>query len=665
VWLYDGATTIDVGLTGPEHTRADGRKFSQLLHFTEAGQVIGYANRNDGGSTDLGRSAWLYNGATTINIGLTGPEHTRNDGYKVTSILPNSSIGWNEAGQVIGNSNRYNGSSFDRGRSTWLYNGTTTIPIGLTGPEYTRSDGYKYSGTLRLNEAGQVIGYSNRYGDGGGQSAWLYDGTTTIQIGLTGDEHTRNNGYRFSGVGSSSSTFGSLNEAGKVVGYSDRYNGGSTALGRSAWLYDGTTSVHIGLTGELGVRPRYSFFTEQTWRCGSREGQSKVMATVDGADMCSSLCRAAWPQAVSTPAAIALLTMSVQMYTNGSRPTWSSVLRVGDRHHWRPRASSMARPPRVEFPGAIYHVRARGNARQDIVSATQHWQRLEEDLALAVVRHGWELLTYVLMTNHLHLLLRTPLANLSRGMQYFLSRYANWYNRRQRRPGHLFQGRYKADLVEDESYYWRVSRYIHLNPRRTRPPLVAHPRDWRWSSYRGFDDPRHRVDWVAYDVLLPAWNGQYGGTDSAASYCRFVQSAVDEPLQSPFLNARDGWILGGEGFMDRIRRMVAGADRHDPDVPLRRRLLAVQVDEVLSAVASHYGVELDIFGSRGGGRPRAVAAWLSRRYTEASLRQLAGYLGLSHPGSVSNLMRQVDRDREKSAALRGDLAAIQQRLLPM
>jgi REP element-mobilizing transposase RayT len=317
----------------------------------------------------------------------------------------------------------------------------------------------------------------------------------------------------------------------------------------------------------------------------------------------------------------------------------------------------------VEFPGAIYHVRARGNARQNIVSAIEHWQRLENDLALAVVRYGWQLLTYVLMTNHLHLLLRTPSPNLSRGMQYFLSRYANWHHRRRRCPGHLFQGRYKADLVEDESYYWQVSRYIHLNPLRTRSPLVSHPRDWRWSSYRGFDCLRHRVNWVAYDVLLAAWNGQYGGTDPAACYCQFVESVVDQPPESPFRNARDGWILGGEDFIDRIRRMVAGGGTRDPDVPLRIRLLAVQVEEVLATVASHYGIALDLFSSRRGGRPRAVAAWLSRRYTEVSLRELTGNLGLSHPGSVSNLTRQVDRDRENSAELRKDLAILEQRLL--
>jgi REP element-mobilizing transposase RayT len=323
----------------------------------------------------------------------------------------------------------------------------------------------------------------------------------------------------------------------------------------------------------------------------------------------------------------------------------------------------MARAPRVEFPGAIYHVRARGNARHDIVSATEHWQRLEDDLALSVIRYGWELLTYVLMTNHLHLLLRTPRPNLSRGMQYFLSRYANWYNRRRSRPGHLFQGRYKADLVEDETYYWQVSRYIHLNPLRTQPRLVAHPRDWRWSSYRGFDCQGPRFHWVAYEVLLDAWNGRYGGKDPVTSYCRFVESAIGQPTESPFLRAHDGWILGGEAFIGRVRHLFARSNRRDPDLPRLRRLMALEVDDVLAAVASHYHVARDVFNSRRGGRPRAVAAWLARRFTESSLRELCSHLGLTHPGSVSNLTGRIDRDRKESADLRGDLVAIQRRLL--
>ena len=229
VWLYDGATTIKIGLTGAEHTRNDGYKSSEAFQLNEAGQVLGYSYRYNGGSTDMGYSAWLYDGATTIELGLTGSEYTRNDGYKSSAAY------WlNKAGQTVGYSTRYNGGSTILGNSAWLYDGATTIDIGLTGPEH-------YESTIeQLNEAGQVRGWSRR--SGGGLSAWVYDGATTIEVGLTGTEYTRNDGYKYSQAYR-------LNEAGQVSGSSQRYNGGSTDLGRSAWLYDGATTIEIGLTG--------------------------------------------------------------------------------------------------------------------------------------------------------------------------------------------------------------------------------------------------------------------------------------------------------------------------------------------------------------------------------------------------------------------------------
>jgi REP element-mobilizing transposase RayT len=157
----------------------------------------------------------------------------------------------------------------------------------------------------------------------------------------------------------------------------------------------------------------------------------------------------------------------------------------------------MARPLRIEFPGAIYHVMSRGNARQTVFHDEGDYQRLFEGLAVVVSRSGWDLLSFVLMPNHFRLLVRTPQPNLSRGMQYLTSGYANWCGRRHRRPGHTFQGRFKSELIEDESYFWTVSRYIHLNPVRGKRPLAVHPRDWPWSSYSGYDRRRRRVEWVA------------------------------------------------------------------------------------------------------------------------------------------------------------------------
>src|SRR5271155_699128 len=176
----------------------------------------------------------------------------------------------------------------------------------------------------------------------------------------------------------------------------------------------------------------------------------------------------------------------------------------------------MPRRLRIEFEGAIYHVMARGNARQKIVRDDADRRRLIDGLEQAVVRHGWELLAYVVMGNHLHLVVKTPRPNLGAGMQSFLSGYAIWAGRRWRRPGHLFQGRYRAEMIEDESYYWTVSRYVHLNP--VRVGLVQRPEQWAWSSYPGYADPARRYPWVAHDALLISWQGDWGGTDPATAY---------------------------------------------------------------------------------------------------------------------------------------------------
>jgi REP element-mobilizing transposase RayT len=123
----------------------------------------------------------------------------------------------------------------------------------------------------------------------------------------------------------------------------------------------------------------------------------------------------------------------------------------------------MPRRLRIEFEGAIYHVMARGNARQKIVRDDADRRRLIDGLERTVERCGWELFCYVIMGNHLHIVLKTPRPNLGAGMQSFFSGYAIWSGRRWRRVGHLFQERYRAEMIEDESYYWTVSRYVHLN----------------------------------------------------------------------------------------------------------------------------------------------------------------------------------------------------------
>ncbi len=323
----------------------------------------------------------------------------------------------------------------------------------------------------------------------------------------------------------------------------------------------------------------------------------------------------------------------------------------------------MSRPLRVEYPGAINHVMCRGNARQQIFRNEADYQRLVDGLALTVSRYGWELFSFVLMPNHFHLFFRTPQPSLSRGMQYLASGYANWFAKKHRCPGHLLQGRFKSQLVEDESYFWSVSRYVHLNPVRGKRPLVSHPRDWPWSSYPGYASRRARVDWVAYGFVHAACQGDVGGHDPEAAYRRFVERGLTEQPENPFRDATHGWLLGSSNFVNEIRARIDQAGHHD-NVPAARRLSALDLAMIQSAVAAHYGVDPRTFRNRGvESISRDVAAWLCRQLTSCTLRELAVVFGLGHADSVRNLTRRVDRALPDSRKLRQEIAAIRQELL--
>jgi putative transposase len=316
----------------------------------------------------------------------------------------------------------------------------------------------------------------------------------------------------------------------------------------------------------------------------------------------------------------------------------------------------MPRRLRIEFQGAIYHVMARGNGRQKIVRDDADRRRLVDGLEQSVVRHGWDLLCYVVMGNHLHLMVKTPRPNLGAGMQSFLSGYAIWAGRRWRRLGHLFQGRYRAEMIEDESYYWTVSRYIHLNP--VRAGLVKLPEQWEWSSYPGYRDARRAQAWVAHEALLAAWQGDHGGRDARQAYARFVERGLDDPPTSPFRDAFGGWVLGSERFLARLRSL-ASSIRSDPPVAEARQLSGLDPKRIFAAVTSFYGLDDAALLRRHDPHvARAVAAWLCRRHTEASLRELAAGLGLSRPDSVPNLTRRIDTRLKASPELSKDLAEI-------
>ena len=220
----------------------------------------------------------------------------------------------------------------------------------------------------------------------------------------------------------------------------------------------------------------------------------------------------------------------------------------------------MARPLRLEFSGAVYHVTSRGNARQDIVVDDRDRSQFLTLLAHVVDRYEWLCHAYCLMDNHYHLLIETPQPNLSLGMRQLNGRYTQAYNRRHERVGHLLQGRFTAILVEKEAHLLALCRYVVLNPVRAK--LVSHPRRWAWSSYRATVGEIKAHAWLTIDWIL----GQFGARVRPAQerYRAFVAEGRGGPR--PWEQLRGQIYLGSEEFVARhqpnrvIRDISALAD---------------------------------------------------------------------------------------------------------
>ena len=206
----------------------------------------------------------------------------------------------------------------------------------------------------------------------------------------------------------------------------------------------------------------------------------------------------------------------------------------------------MARPLRLEFPGALYHLTSRGNARADIFRDDVDCQVFLRVVAATVKAHGWLVYAYCLMGNHYHLLAETPQPNLSRAMRQLNGTYTQYFNRRHVRVGHLFQGRFKAILVERETYWLELTRYIALNP--VAAGLVDSAAAWQWSSYRAYTGRETAPAWLSVGPVLERF-----GQDpkrAAERYAQFVHAGIG--AGSPWSRLRGQIVLGSEQFARRV-----------------------------------------------------------------------------------------------------------------
>jgi putative transposase len=275
----------------------------------------------------------------------------------------------------------------------------------------------------------------------------------------------------------------------------------------------------------------------------------------------------------------------------------------------------MARPLRLEFSGAVYHVTSRGNARQPIVDDDRDRSQWLTLLAHVVDRYGWLCHAYCLMDNHYHLLIETPQPNLSLGMRQLNGRYTQAYNRRHHRVGHLLQGRFTAILVEKEAHLLELCRYVVLNAVRAK--LVPHPRHWAWSSYRATVGETPAPGWLTTDWIL----GQFGQRVGPAQekYRAFVAEGRDGPR--PWEQLTGQIYLGSEAFVAQHQ-----PDRVIRDVP-RRQTQAQRPS-------------LRVLFQRRGEMSRLIH--VAYRQYGYRLAEIAEHLGV-HAATVSRRLKQAEQ----------------------
>lgn len=224
----------------------------------------------------------------------------------------------------------------------------------------------------------------------------------------------------------------------------------------------------------------------------------------------------------------------------------------------------MARPLRVEFDGALYHVTSRGNARADIFDDDQDRQAFLETLGKVVTRFHWLCHAYCLMDNHYHLVLETPEGNLSKGMRQLNGIYTQAYNRRHRRVGHVLQGRYKAVLIQKDSHLLEVTRYVVLNP--VRAQAVQSAKQWRWSSYRATARMEESPPWLTVDWVLSQF--AHRRSTAVTHYRGFVREGVGQP--SIWKDVQGQTLLGESDFVERLRGYLRGSEAMK-EIPRRQR----------------------------------------------------------------------------------------------
>ena len=314
----------------------------------------------------------------------------------------------------------------------------------------------------------------------------------------------------------------------------------------------------------------------------------------------------------------------------------------------------MARPLRVQYPGAFYHVTSRGNERKAIFKSKGDRERFLSYLESANERYDAIIHTYCLMGNHYHILLETPRSNLSQILHHINGAYTTYYNVKRKRVGHLFQGRYKSILVQKDAYCKELSRYIHLNP--VRAGIVRKPSQYKWSSYCYLIGLKKVPQWFSDEAVL----GYFDKDKKRAQglYRDFVEKALGKEMEDPLSKVFASTFLGNDRFIEWAKEKWIGFKNVDPrNVPAMKRLMdkasLKRIDEIVDSVIGRKDIMF-----------RKFCIYTSHQIVGYPLKEIGNHYGM-RGSAASQSSRRFKEEISKNRELRRVEKDIRNRLTPV
>jgi putative transposase len=324
----------------------------------------------------------------------------------------------------------------------------------------------------------------------------------------------------------------------------------------------------------------------------------------------------------------------------------------------------MARALRIQYPGAYYHLTCRGNDRKRIFGDDKDREKFLKLLEISLDIYQVNLYSYVLMTNHFHLLVQTPLGNLSEFMRHFNVCYTGYYNYRHGRSGHLYQGRYKSFLIDVDNHLLEVSRYLHLNVVRVHSLKTARLdekvsllENYKWSSLPGYISKKRTEKFVKYDLILSM-------IGSRAKYYKFIIEGIDNNLKDPFREIKNGGILGGDKFLRKIKKehLEYGSSREQP---IYRELKSgkIEPEDLIEEAAKYFDVKKEEFSiKQGDGIKRGIISELLYKYSGLKQKEIGRILGNIDYSSVSKLRIRLKKNMKENKIIRKDFEELEQKI---